>query len=129
MKYFFMVILVIASISDIYSQFIEKDKAMHFSAGMVVSTLAYTMAYDVTKNKKKAFLISTGSTIVIGSLKEFADTQSNGKFDSKDLMATTLGGLVSNITLILTLDKTKREKRLKEEEKIKQIKLEEIANR
>jgi hypothetical protein len=113
------------------AQKIENDKILHFSAGLIISNLAYIKTYEITKNKKKAFLISLGTNIVVGSLKEFIDkqTKSDGVFDTNDITATLLGGLTSNLTLTFILDNPERIKRKKDEEKINEMKLEEMALR
>tara|TARA_R110000851_G_scaffold147933_1_gene288008 strand:- start:23 stop:307 length:285 start_codon:yes stop_codon:yes gene_type:complete len=84
----------------------EKDKHLHFLSGVIVSQLTYSVVYIKTKNKKKAFLYSISSSVIVGILKELSDNrQPNNRFDSKDLLATTYGGITMGITLNLIIKK------------------------
>ena len=80
----------------------EKDKQMHFTAGAIVSTVTYGVVYNKTKSRKKALLYSIISSVAVGALKELADSRkSDNKFDTRDLLATTYGGI--SIGVILNL--------------------------
>lgn len=69
---------------------IGQDKYYHFGAGVVT---------EYTGNKLEFPL---GSAFVVGFGKESLDYIQYGKFDTKDLLATTLGGVA--ITLIIKLN-------------------------
>ena len=86
-----------------YSQLLyEEDKQIHFLAGTIISTATYTLVYQKTKSKKKAFLYAAASSIVAGTLKEMYDHQQQGnRFDSRDVLATTYGGLSIGVTISL----------------------------
>jgi len=89
----------------------EKDKHYHYGAGVVVSTLTYEYVYRRTEDKKKAFIYSVGSAILVGTLKEMVDHNRKGnRFDDRDLLATTYGGLTIGVTFSL-FRKSKRNKR------------------
>ena len=80
----------------------EKDKQMHFTAGAIVSTVTYGVVYNKTKSRKKALLYSITTSLVVGALKELADSkQSYNQFDKRDLLATTCGGISIGVTLNL----------------------------
>ena len=80
----------------------EKDKHYHYGAGVVISTLTYEYVYRRTEDTKKAFIYSVGSTILVGTLKELVDhNQKGNRFDSRDLLATTYGGLTIGVTFSL----------------------------
>ena len=68
---------------------IGKDKYYHFSAGVITE---YT-------GKKLEFPI--GAAFMVGFGKESLDYIQYGKFDSKDLLATTLGGFAISLTIKL----------------------------
>jgi uncharacterized protein YfiM (DUF2279 family) len=86
----------------------EKDKQMHFTAGVLTSAFTYDYVYRKTNNKKKAVVYSIASSIVVGSLKEFIDSRQKGnKFDTRDLLATTYGGISASFTINLFTKKKK----------------------
>ena len=74
------------------SQEIGKDKYYHFAAGATTATVANQME-----------LPRTASAFAAGFVKETYDYIQYGNFDTKDLIATTLGGLV--IKCIIKLKK------------------------
>ena len=53
----------------------EEDKQQHFTAGAIVSALTYGVVYKRTNNRKKALVYSIASSIVVGALKELADSR------------------------------------------------------
>lgn len=86
----------------------EEDKQMHFAAGAITSTLVYDYVYRKTENKKKALVYSIASSILVGTLKEVADSNQRGNyFDTRDLLATTYGGITFSITFNLLTRKKK----------------------
>ena len=91
-------LLLIPTLS--YSQLLtEYDKQYHFAAGAFVSAATYTLVYAKTKNKKKALIYSVASSILIGTLKEISDSREQGnRFDGRDLLATTYGGIAIGVT-------------------------------
>jgi len=76
------------------SQEIGKDKYYHFAAGATTATVANQME-----------LPRTASAFAAGFVKETYDYIRNGQFDAKDLVATTLGGIVVNYIIKLTKKK------------------------
>ena len=82
----------------------EEDKQMHFAAGAITSTIVYDYVYRKTDSKKKALIYSIASSILVGTLKEVADSSQKGNsFDTRDLLATTYGGITFSVTFnILT---------------------------
>tara|TARA_R110000772_G_scaffold9681_3_gene31721 strand:- start:21 stop:245 length:225 start_codon:yes stop_codon:yes gene_type:complete len=68
----------------------------------MVSAATYSIVYSKTKSKKKALIYSVASSILIGTLKEIADSREKGnRFDKRDLLATTYGGLTIGVTFNL----------------------------
>ena len=72
------------------SQEIGKDKYYHFAAGSTTAIVANEME-----------LPKASSAFVAGFAKETYDYIRNGNFDAKDLVATTLGGIVVNYIIKL----------------------------
>ena len=80
----------------------EYDKQLHFTGGALVAAGTYTFVYVKTKNKKKALIYSIASSILVGTLKEISDSREKGnRFDTRDLLATTYGGLSIGVTFNL----------------------------
>lgn len=82
---------------------VQKDKLMHFGSVSMITSATYL----IVKDKKKAFIYSVISTATIGLVKELYDENKYKGFDSKDLGATVLGGLVVNATIEFTNKKRK----------------------
>lgn len=94
-----------------YSQKTSSDDGLHFGAGVVMSGLTYTLVYNKTKNKKKAFWYSFGITTLAGLAKEFYDGNIiSGRFDNSEFLATAAGGLSASITLNVFTGKSKKNK-------------------
>ena len=82
--------------------FKEKDKQLHFAAGVVFGSLGYDFVYQRTKDKKKAILGGIALSTLAGLAKELADSKMyEQKFDKKDLMATSIGGITVSLTIPL----------------------------
>ena len=97
--FFLILLLPLCSYSQLFT---EKDKQYHFAAGTMVSAATYSIVYSKTKSKKKALIYSVASSILIGTLKEIADSREKGnRFDKRDLLATTYGGLTIGVTFNL----------------------------
>jgi hypothetical protein len=71
---------------------IEKDKYMHFAAGVVISHVSYPVFLAMTDDKTSALWYSIGLTVLAGVGKELYD-QRTTEFDGGDLAASVLGGL------------------------------------
>ena len=97
-----MRLIVFMLMSSVCFSQIAHDKKQHYAAGVLTSSVTYAYVYTKTKNKKKAAIYSIISAVVVGSLKEAADSrQPNNRFDPNDLLATTLGGISVGITIQL----------------------------
>jgi len=104
-----LIILLVLLPTLSFSQLLtEKDKQMHFTAGVITSVLTYEYVYLKTNNKNKALAYSIASSIVVGSLKEFIDSRQKGNsFDTRDLTATAYGGISASFTINLFRKKKK----------------------
>lgn len=101
-------IIILLFISSCNAQLVKKDKQFHLIAGTLISSIAYPIAYNETKNKTKATIYAFATSIAIGAIKESIDTQRpSNKFDINDLAYTALGGAVISITFNI-LDKKKQ---------------------
>jgi uncharacterized protein YfiM (DUF2279 family) len=99
MKTILLLILLSLSFNSTAQLLTEQDKQLHFAGGVLVGAGTYTLIYAKTKNKKKALIYSIASSILVGTLKELSDSREKGnRFDKRDLLATTYGGLTIGVT-------------------------------
>lgn len=104
-------ILALSVASYSYSQFISEDDMLHFAAGSLISGSTYTIVYNKTKNKKKAFWYSIGMSAISGLTKEMLDEYAfGGRFDTGELISTISGGFVASYTFNVFTNKAKRKK-------------------
>ena len=89
----------------------EKDKQLHFAAGMLSSAAGYTFIYNKTGDKKKAMAGAVAASLLAGIAKETYDNINGGAFDKRDILATGLGGVTVSITIPILSRKTKKKKR------------------
>jgi Predicted periplasmic lipoprotein len=94
------IVLFLAISTYCNAQLIQQDKVLHFGAGAVIGSATYTVVFDYTKDKRKAFLACFISSVIAGTAKEILDSKKqNNKFNTRDLNATILGGLSAGITI------------------------------
>ena len=79
----------------------------HFFASAVVSVTADDLYCDYYKNKYNSmptrlqrFVVSTGTSIFIGTLKEIYDSQAGEFFNHKDIKADILGSVFGSLLQI-----------------------------
>ena len=85
-----LVLFAAVTVGCASSQDIGKDKYYHFAAGATTAAVANEME-----------LPRVASSFAAGFAKETYDYIQNGQFDAKDLVATTLGGIVVNYIIKL----------------------------
>ena len=89
----------------------ESDKKMHYAAGGIFGGLAYGLVMEESDDKLKAFAASVGTALLAGTVKELIDgSKSNNKFDTRDILATTYGGISIGLTFDLVARKGKKGK-------------------
>jgi hypothetical protein len=89
----YRLVIIATLLSTLSLAQIGQDKYYHFGAGVIT---------EYTGNKLE---FPIGTAFMVGFGKESLDYIQYGKFDTKDLLATTLGGLA--VTLIIKLDNEK----------------------
>lgn len=115
MKYVLLLVAVLA-MNYSFSQKSSSDVALHFGTGSLISGLTYTLVYNKTKNKSKAFWYSFGLSTLAGFAKEFYDGHIiSVKFDNREFLATAAGGLTASVGFNIFTGKRKKQK---EEEKL-----------
>ena len=85
---------------------IAPDKKLHFVAGAGISFVTYAVVYSYTQDRKKAKIYSLLMSILAGITKESIDD----RFDSKDVLATGLGG--ASVSFSIDLLSRKKSKTL-----------------
>lgn len=73
---------------------ITVDQKYHFGAGVVISTWGTFAGNSMNLKPEKAALFGLASAATAGIGKELWDKIDYGKFDTKDLNATIVGGFV-----------------------------------
>lgn len=115
MKYVFLLIALLA-MNYSFSQKTSSDDGIHFGTGVLISGITYTLVYNKTKNKSKAFWYSFGLSTLAGLAKEFYDGNIiSGRFDNSEFLATAAGGLTASVGFNIFTGKRKKQK---EEEKL-----------
>ena len=95
--------------SLVFSQLLqEKDKQLHFAAGALSGTVGHLYFFNKTQDKKTAIIAGISTSLLAGLAKETYDASQGGKFDGRDILATTLGGITVNITIPLFTKKPLR---------------------
>ena len=94
----YRLVIIATLLSTLSLAQIQKDKYYHFAAGVVSGYTGY-----------KTVELPIATSFVVGFGKESLDYLQYGKFDSKDLLATTLGGVAISLTIKL-INKSKDEK-------------------
>lgn len=104
------VLYIVLSLLIAFNCYSQKDKALHFSAGFVVSGLS-----SLGKNKNEKIVIGVGSSFAVGMAKELYDKNRGGRFDVRDVFFTTGGGLFGTIifSYVIKPKKVKNEKDIK----------------
>jgi uncharacterized protein YfiM (DUF2279 family) len=116
MKQYFIV-FVFFTFGIIKAQ-ITTDHLLHFGAGAAVSGATYTFVYTSTKNKKKAFWYSFGSSVLAGVLKETYDEKIHKRegytyhWDTSELLSTALGALTASTTINIFVGKRNRKQKI-----------------
>ena len=88
------------------AQAIANDKIMHFLAGASITSVTYIGLERFELKHNERIVISVVTGIVAGILKETVDSR-RGVFDTKDLLATTMG----SISIIIPIKIGRKKKR------------------
>ena len=79
------------------------DKQQHVAAGVLISTLSYSVTMELSKEKSKprAMIVSLGVTSLIGALKEHIDRNEGREWSQPDFFHTVSGGIFMNLIFML----------------------------
>lgn len=72
-----------------------KNRYEHIALHAGISLVSSSIALEYGATKTQAWWIGFGTSLIIGLGKEFSDTN----FDSNDVLANTIGGVVGSTTI------------------------------
>lgn len=111
MKKTFTIVVFLFSLSLLQAQ-LEKDKALHFGAGILSGAAGALVADQLSDgNRAWTFTGAVAGSLLAGVVKETIDqNKSNNSWDNRDLAATVLGGLTVGVTIDLFSGKRRKKK-------------------
>lgn len=92
---------------------LEKDKVLHFGAGVVSGAAGALVANQLSNGDRIwTFTGAVGGSLLAGLVKETIDqNKSNNSWDNGDLAATVLGGVTVGVTIDLFSGKKRKKKK------------------
>jgi UDP-N-acetylmuramyl pentapeptide phosphotransferase/UDP-N-acetylglucosamine-1-phosphate transferase len=85
---------------DNFVETIGQDKTLHMGGCYVISSTTASLVYNITENRKKAFIYGVASAVIIGGIKEIYDINhgdSNWADMGANVIGATLGALVVTV--------------------------------
>ena len=79
---------------------IPQDKLLHLSAGYVIGATTTSIVYNITEDRRKAFIYGVAASVIIGGLKEVYDIK-HGDPDLEDWGYDVAGGVLGSITIVI----------------------------
>jgi len=103
MKKFIALLLLLPNIClaqlDLYGWEVEEDKAMHYLAGVAITSISHDLIFEHTKSKEKAVMYSIATTLAVATFKEvFID---RGQGDGQDIAASMYGAITVGVVIEL----------------------------
>jgi len=83
---------------DKFVESIGQDKLLHAGGCYVISATTASLVYNITENRKKAFVYGVLSSVVIGGIKEIHDIN-HGDSNWADMGANVIGGTLGAFTV------------------------------
>ena len=79
---------------------IPQDKLLHMGGCYVISSTTSSIVYNITEDRKKAFVYGVLSSVVIGGIKELYDIN-HGDSNWGDMGANVVGGTLGAFTITI----------------------------
>jgi len=79
---------------------IPQDKLLHTGGCYVISATTASIVYNMTENRKKAFIYGLSSAIIVGGVKEIYDIKC-GDSNWGDMGANVVGGTLGAFTITI----------------------------
>ena len=83
---------------DQFTKTIGQDKLLHMGGCYVISSTTASIVYNITENRKKAFVYGVLSSVIIGGIKELHDIN-HGDSNWADMRANVVGGTLGAFTV------------------------------
>ena len=83
---------------DQFTETVGQDKLLHMGGCYVISATTASLVYNITEDRKKAFIYGTLSSVIIGGIKEIYDIN-NGDSNWADMRANVVGGTLGAFTI------------------------------
>ena len=83
---------------DKFVESIGQDKLLHMGGCYVISSTTASIVYNMTENRKKAFIYGVLSSVIIGGIKEIYDIN-HGDSNWADMRANVVGGTLGAFTV------------------------------
>jgi uncharacterized protein YfiM (DUF2279 family) len=83
---------------DQFTETVGQDKLLHMGGCYVISATTASLVYNITEDRKKAFIYGTLSSVIIGGIKEIYDIN-HGDSNWADMRANVVGGTLGAFTV------------------------------
>ena len=83
---------------DEFTESIGQDKLLHMGGCYVISSTTASIVYNMTENRKKAFIYGVASAVIIGGIKELHDIN-HGDSNWGDMGANVIGGTLGALVV------------------------------
>ena len=83
---------------DQFVETIGQDKVLHMSGCYVISSTTASIVYNITEDRKKAFIYGISSAVIIGGIKEIHDIN-HGDSNWADMRANVVGGTLGALVV------------------------------
>ncbi len=83
---------------DKFVESIGQDKLLHAGGCYVISSTTASIVYNMTENRKKAFVYGVLSSVVVGGIKELYDIN-HGDSNWADMGANVIGGTLGALVV------------------------------
>ena len=83
---------------DQFTETVGQDKLLHMGGCYVISATTASLVYNITEDRKKAFIYGTLSSVIIGGIKEIYDINP-GDSNWADMRANVVGGTLGAFTV------------------------------
>ena len=83
---------------DQFTESVGQDKLLHMGGCYVISATTASLVYNITEDRKKAFIYGILSSVIIGGIKEIYDIN-HGDSNWADMRANVVGGTLGAFTV------------------------------
>ena len=95
-----IIILLFINTTCVSQSIIPQDKLLHAGGCYVISSTTSSIVYNITENRKKAFIYGVLSSVIIGGIKELYDIN-HGDSSWGDMGANVVGGTLGAFSIVV----------------------------